>query len=97
MIKIKRKKFERKPENYKIRIEMNGEEAIQFIREIGKLKQGEPRVHHSATSKVFMVLSDALQDVGFIPMSPNRKKGDNSYPRLDNDNVWIEVKEDLKE
>ena len=95
MINIKEKVFEKGPRNYKIKIEMRGDEAIKFIKEIGEFKQGEPRVWSSVTSRVFMVLSDALQDVNFIPIIPNRRKGDDSYPRLSNDNVWIE--EDLQE
>lgn len=93
MIKIKKvKTAERKPEDYKFQLEINGKEAIEFIKEIGEFKQGEPRVNHSATSKVFMVLSDTLQDLELIPMTPNRKKGDDSYPRLSNDNVWVTQK-----
>ena len=96
-MKIKSKK----PTSYRLTIEMTDKEAINLVRDIGEFKQGEPRVKHSATSKVFMVLADALQDLGLIPMTPNRKKGDNSYPRLNNDEVWVEElnehkKEDLK-
>lgn len=79
-----------KPTGYKIRIEMTDKEAIELIKDIGEYKQGEIRGKHSATSKIFMVLVDTLQDLDLIPMTPNRKKGDRSYPRLTHDKVWVD-------
>ena len=79
-----------KPSGYKLKIEMTHKEAIDLIKEIGEFKQGEPRVRRTSCSKIFMILSDTLQDLDLIPMIPNRNKGDNSYPRLRNDNVWVE-------
>ena len=82
----------KKPEKYTFTIKMTSDEAKSLINQIGEYEQGEPYVNHSAVSKLFMVLSDALQDLGLIEMTPNRKKGAKSYPRLDNDKIKIEEK-----
>lgn len=89
----KSKKIE--PENCKFKIELTGKEAIQFCEELNKIgfeinHSGVISIPRGVTAEVFMVLSDALEDEGLIPMTEGRTKGENTYPRLENDNIEVE-------
>ena len=85
-----------KPKVYDFKLNLTQEEAIKLCEEIGEWNQDKWGINwnsystlpKSINAKLFMVLSDALQDLDLIPMCEGRKKGDNSYPRLQNDNVW---------
>lgn len=86
-----------KPRVYDFQLSLTQEEAIKLCEEIGEWNQdkwginwhsylNEPK---STNARLYMVLSDTLQDLGLKEMTPNRKKGEKSYPRLDDDEVEV--------
>lgn len=93
---MKVKSEPRKPV-YDFKLSLTEEEAIKLCEEIGEWNQDKwginfHSIHNlpkSVNAKLFMVLSDALQDVGLIPMTEGRNKGDKSRPRLENDEVEV--------
>ena len=82
-----------KPQSYLFTLKINEKEAKELLKEIDEFKQGEERVRKTSCSKIYMVLCDALEDLGLIPMTEERRKGEKRYPRLDNDEVIVETQE----
>jgi len=80
------------PVKHTFKFELSQEEAIGLVNELGEMKctmnynRAVP-IPKDYWARIFMTLSDALQDLKLIPMTEGRKKGDNSYPRLDNDEI----------
>jgi hypothetical protein len=89
--------IERKIKTYNFKLNLTQEEAIKLCEEIGEWNQDKwgfcwrigNNLPKSINAKLFMVLSDTLQDLNLIPMCEGRDKGDKSYPRLDNDDVEV--------
>lgn len=87
-----------KIKNYEFKLTLNQEEAIKLCEEIGEWNQDRWGINWASVScfpksvnaKLFMVLSDTLQDLDLIPLTKGRSKGESSYPRLNNDKVEIE-------
>jgi len=83
------------PVKYKFKFELSQEEAIGIVKELGEMKctmdynRAVP-IPKEYWARIFMTLSDALQDLGIIPMTEGRKKGDDSRPRLDDDEIIAE-------
>jgi hypothetical protein len=80
---------------YEFKLTLSQKEAIKLYDELKDIKQEDidysgivPRVT-SINGKLFMVLSDALQDLELIEMTTGRKKGDKSQYRLENDEVEV--------
>jgi len=82
----------KKPIEYKFKFELSQEEAIGIVNELGKM---ECKMNYNRTvpipmnywARLFMTLSDILQDLGLIEMIKGRNKGDKSRPRLKNDKI----------
>ena len=83
--------------HYEFKLVLTQEEALGLEKELGNIIQETtdsyvcPRAK-SYNAKLFMVLHDVLEDLNLVEKTPNRNKGDKSYPRLENDNVEVEEK-----
>ena len=93
----------RTPVKYKFKFELSQEEAIGVVNELGKMKctmdsQRAIPIPKEYWARIFMTLSDTLQDLGLIPMIEGRRKGKDSYPRLENDEIIAkEIKDFVKQ